>query len=171
MVSRLLCIAFMHSYHSLRSLWTAIQVLHQPKHLGLVGYPQRVESGNTPWVLVYGGATSTGFFAIQILRIAGYRVVTTSSPKNFELLKSLGATAIIDYKDPDVVNKIKEVSGDSIAVALDAWSAPDTQATCVRSFRPEGGRLVVITVANAEAAGLRPEVELQRAWSVAICGY
>jgi NADPH:quinone reductase-like Zn-dependent oxidoreductase len=151
--------------HNTCSLWTAIQVLHQPKRLGLVGYPERVDSKTAPWVLIYGGATSTGLFAIQLLRLAGYRVVTTSSPKNFGLLKSLGATAVIDYKDPDVVNKIKEVSGDSIAVGLDAWSAPDTQAACIRSFRPEGGRLIIIKLIDEKAAGLRPEVELQRTWT------
>ena len=39
---------------------------------------------------------SVGQYAIQLAKIAGYRVVTTASPRNFELLKSYGADAVFD---------------------------------------------------------------------------
>ncbi len=39
---------------------------------------------------------------------AGYRVITTCSPRNFDLVKSLGAEAAFDYNDPEVATKIKE---------------------------------------------------------------
>jgi NADPH:quinone reductase-like Zn-dependent oxidoreductase len=151
-------------------LWTSIQSLHQPKRLGLVGYPDRVsaDSAAAPWVLVYGGATSTGLYAIQILHLAGYRVVTTASPKNFSLLRSLGADAVVDYRDPDVVGKVKAATNDSIAVGLDAWSAPDSQAASVRCIRPEGGKLIIILLIDQEVAKIRPEVELQRGCSVRV---
>lgn len=35
-------------------------------------------------------------FAIQLAKLASYKVVTTSSPHNFELVKSLGADVVID---------------------------------------------------------------------------
>jgi NADPH:quinone reductase-like Zn-dependent oxidoreductase len=35
-------------------------------------------------------------FAIQLAHIAGYKVVTTASPKNHELCKSLGADEVFD---------------------------------------------------------------------------
>lgn len=35
------------------------------------------------------------------------QVITTSSPKNFDLVKTLGAHAVFDYRDPEVSAKIK----------------------------------------------------------------
>jgi hypothetical protein len=43
---------------------------------------------------------------------SGARVVSTASPKNFDLVKSLGADAVFDYRDSDVVKKIKDWAGD-----------------------------------------------------------
>lgn len=36
-------------------------------------------------------------------------------------MKGLGADVVFDYKDPDVVKKLKEATGDSIQYGLD-WS-------------------------------------------------
>ena len=47
-------------------------------------------------------------YAIKLASLLGYRVVTTASPHNFELVKSLGALAVFDYKDPNVSMKIRE---------------------------------------------------------------
>ncbi|KAK6082956.1 zinc-binding dehydrogenase [Seiridium cupressi] len=37
---------------------------------------------------------------------AGYEVLSTSSPKNFDLLKSLGASQVFNYNDPNGIKKI-----------------------------------------------------------------
>ena len=37
-------------------------------------------------------------FAIQLAHLSGYKVVTVASPKNHELLKSLGADAVFDVR-------------------------------------------------------------------------
>jgi len=58
--------------------------------------------------LVWAGSTGVGMYAIKVASLLGYRVVTTASPHNFELVKSLGASAVFDYKDPDVSMKIQE---------------------------------------------------------------
>ena len=47
-------------------------------------------------------------YAIKLASLLGYRVVATASPHNFELVKSLGALAVFDYKDPHVSTKIQE---------------------------------------------------------------
>ncbi|KAK6857046.1 zinc-binding oxidoreductase CipB [Apiospora arundinis] len=52
-------------------------------------------------LLIWGGSTSVGCNAIQLARAAGYEVVTTCSPRNFGLVKSLGAAAAFDYRNPD----------------------------------------------------------------------
>jgi NADPH:quinone reductase-like Zn-dependent oxidoreductase len=57
--------------------------------------------------LVWAGSTGVGMYAIKLASLLGYRVVTTASLHNFELVKSLGASAVFDYKDPDVSTKIQ----------------------------------------------------------------
>jgi NADPH:quinone reductase-like Zn-dependent oxidoreductase len=54
-------------------------------------------------VLIWGGATSVGCNAIQLAVAAGYEVITTSSPPNFELMKRLGASQVFDYNSKTVV--------------------------------------------------------------------
>ncbi|PSL31055.1 NADPH:quinone reductase-like Zn-dependent oxidoreductase [Planomicrobium soli] len=52
-------------------------------------------------VLVHAGAGGVGTFAIQIAKSFGAFVATTASEKNAELLESLGADQVIDYKNED----------------------------------------------------------------------
>jgi NADPH:quinone reductase-like Zn-dependent oxidoreductase len=60
------------------------------------------------WVLLWSGASSVGSNAIQLAVAAGYHVITTCSPKNFEFVKSLGAEYAFDYNSPTVVSDIVE---------------------------------------------------------------
>jgi len=81
------------------------------------------------WVLIMGGATSVGANAIQLAVAAGYSVLTTSSPKNFALVTSLGAAQAFDYHSKTLVADMaaalqgKEVVG---ALAIGAGSASDS---------------------------------------------
>ncbi|HUO11264.1 MAG TPA: zinc-binding alcohol dehydrogenase family protein [Caulobacteraceae bacterium] len=78
------------------------------------------------WVIIWGGATSVGSNAIQLAVAAGYGVVATASPRNFDYVRSLGAAYAFDYRSPDVARDIiaaldgKEVVG---AFAIGAGSA------------------------------------------------
>jgi NADPH:quinone reductase-like Zn-dependent oxidoreductase len=45
---------------------------------------------------------------VQLAKKQGWTVVSTSSPKNFDYVRSLGADHVFDYRDPDVVKKIRE---------------------------------------------------------------
>ena len=57
-------------------------------------------------VLIWGGASSVGTFAIQSAKSLGFTVYATASPKHHEYLKKLGAYAVFDYKESDVVSQI-----------------------------------------------------------------
>ena len=57
-------------------------------------------------VLVWGGSSSVGASAIQLARATGAEVLTTVSPRNFELVKGLGASHIFDRNNPSVVTEI-----------------------------------------------------------------
>ena len=52
-------------------------------------------------VLIHAGAGGVGIAAIQLAKLAGATVYTTSSPKNIDFLKELGADEVIDYTQED----------------------------------------------------------------------
>jgi len=49
-------------------------------------------------VLIHAGSGGVGTFAIQLAKLMGAFVATTASEKGYELVKSLGADLIINYK-------------------------------------------------------------------------
>ncbi|WP_043674392.1 zinc-binding alcohol dehydrogenase family protein [Clavibacter michiganensis] len=80
---------------------------------GLFGAGQlglRTPDATTPatgeTVVVWGGSTSVGLNAIQLAVAAGYDVVTTASPRNHKLVRSLGASRAFDYRSPSAVRDI-----------------------------------------------------------------
>jgi len=141
------------------AFWTAVQAFFHPSRLGLVEPPQKVPAEE--WVFVYSGSTSVGMFALQLGRLAGYKVVTVSSPKNFELCKSLGADAVFDYKDPDIVSKVKEVTKNSLHCGFDTICQLQTQTLSLKCFGPGPGKLIVIQPPQEEAQKLREDVRIQ----------
>ena len=76
--------------------------------------PATKPSGET--LLIWGGSTSVGSNAIQLAVASGYEVFTTSSPRNFKYVKSLGASKAFDYNSPTVVNDIVAALKDKTSV-------------------------------------------------------
>ncbi|KAK1146350.1 hypothetical protein N8T08_003137 [Aspergillus melleus] len=86
-------------------LGTAAYGLFHPNYLGLdkpqipASSPDVVgKSGKPRTVIITGGASSVGSNAVQLAVSAGYQVLSTSSPKNFDYVKGLGATHVFDYR-------------------------------------------------------------------------
>ncbi|RDL32699.1 Uncharacterized protein BP5553_09155 [Venustampulla echinocandica] len=97
-----------------------------------------------PAVLVYGGGTSTGAMAIQVLKIAGFNPITTCSPASSERAMHFGATATFDYHSPKCGADVREYIGDSLALALDCISDTASMSTCYEALGPAGGRYVAL---------------------------
>lgn len=55
---------------------------------------------------------SVGQYAIQIAALYQMNVVTTCSPRNFDLVKKLGASHAFDYNAADVVESIRKAAPD-----------------------------------------------------------
>ncbi|EPS94249.1 NAD-binding protein, partial [Fomitopsis schrenkii] len=138
-------------------LCTAAQCLYHPKRLGLVE-PPNVVAGQE-WVFVHGGSSSVGQYTIQLAHLSGYKVVTTASPHNFDLVVQLGADAVYDYKRTDVVDIIKRVTNESIRYAVDTQSTKETQELCARVMGAQGGKLVLMFPPTFRAQKLRKDVE------------
>ncbi|KAL2171421.1 hypothetical protein VTG60DRAFT_2828 [Thermothelomyces hinnuleus] len=57
-------------------------------------------------VLIWGGASSVGSFAVQSARDIGFRVYVTASPRHHGYMRRLGAHDVFDYRAADVVAQI-----------------------------------------------------------------
>ncbi|CZR56294.1 related to oxidoreductase [Phialocephala subalpina] len=107
-------------------LSTASCGLFQKDFLAL-DFPTLEPKPNGKWLLIWGGSTSVGCNAVQLATLAGYSVVSTSSPKNFELVKKLGAREVFDHNSPTAVEDIvKFLEGKEIVGAF-AIGGPKTE--------------------------------------------
>ncbi|KAL2864124.1 zinc-binding alcohol dehydrogenase family protein [Aspergillus lucknowensis] len=81
---------------------TAAYGLFHSRFLGLdlPTVPGREVNDASPVVLITGGASSVGTCAVQLAVAAGYRVLSTASPKNHEYVRGLGAAEVFDYNSP-----------------------------------------------------------------------
>ncbi len=79
--------------------------------VGLTAWQALVEIGKVnkgQKVFIQAGSGGVGTFAIQLAKHLGAFVATTTSSKNIDLVKSLGADLIIDYKTEDFETKLKD---------------------------------------------------------------
>jgi NADPH:quinone reductase-like Zn-dependent oxidoreductase len=60
-------------------------------------------------VLIHAGAGGVGSLAIQLAKILGLWVATTTSTKNVELVRGLGADDVIDYTREDVAARAHDL--------------------------------------------------------------
>jgi NADPH:quinone reductase-like Zn-dependent oxidoreductase len=78
--------------------------------VGLTAWQALVEIGKIKKgqkVFIQAGSGGVGTFAIQLAKHLGAYVATTTSARNIELVKDLGADLIIDYKAEDFETKLK----------------------------------------------------------------
>jgi NADPH:quinone reductase-like Zn-dependent oxidoreductase len=79
--------------------------------IGLTSWQALVEIANVKKgqkVFIQAGSGGVGTFAIQLAKHLGAFVATTTSTNNIDLVKSLGADLIIDYKKEDFETKLKD---------------------------------------------------------------
>ncbi|KAI0889209.1 GroES-like protein [Annulohypoxylon maeteangense] len=88
-------------------LATAACALYQKDFLAL-DPPSLSPKPNGKTLLIWAGASSVGTNAIQLAVASGYEVYTTSSPKNFDYCKQLGAARVFDYHSPTITEDLIE---------------------------------------------------------------
>jgi NADPH:quinone reductase-like Zn-dependent oxidoreductase len=90
-------------------------------------------------VLINGASGSVGTAAIQIARHFGAEVTAVCSAANAELVKSLGAQHVIDYKAQDFTR-----AGETYDVIFDTVGTT-TPGKAKRALKPEGKFLAALT--------------------------
>ncbi|XP_068323964.1 chloroplast envelope quinone oxidoreductase homolog [Pyrus communis] len=74
---------------------TAHQALVQPAGIKLDG------SGQQANILITAASGGVGLYAVQLAKLGNTHVTATCGARNIELVKSLGADEVIDYKTPE----------------------------------------------------------------------
>ena len=59
-------------------------------------------------VLIHAGAGGIGTFAIQLAKQLGAHVATTTSARNHELVRKLGADVVVDYTTTDFTKELSD---------------------------------------------------------------
>ncbi|CAG8558118.1 1469_t:CDS:2, partial [Ambispora leptoticha] len=110
-------------------------------YLGLkLPLPSKQHKYSEPeYILIWGGASSVGAYAVQLARISGLTVIATASAHNTDYIKSLGAEHVIDYKNPNAVSQIRDLTKNKLKYAFDVIS-PET-ATFAAETLSDGGKI------------------------------
>ncbi|THH17162.1 hypothetical protein EW146_g3605 [Bondarzewia mesenterica] len=133
--------------------YTTAQCLYE-SHTDL---PTPLEPTSTPIpLLVWGGTSSVGQYVVQFAKLSGLYVITTASPKNFDLVKALGADEVFDYNDPEVSKKIKDSTQGKLTHAVDCISAGKTPVQISDALSDAGGTVAAILVYESP----RPSVKV-----------
>jgi len=96
-------------------------------------------------VLVHAGAGGVGHVAIQLAKIAGARVITTvSTEEKANFVRSLGADAVVNYKEHELLDAVMEWSGGrGVDIALDTVG-PETLKASIPAVAPYGDLVTLL---------------------------
>lgn len=98
-------------------------------------------------VLIWGGSSSVGVNGIQLAKAAGYDVIATASPRNFDYLKKLGADAVYDYNSKTVVDELVDAfKGKTCAGVLDCVTINGVCEMCAEIVGKTSGEKFVAAV-------------------------
>ncbi|MQA08424.1 MAG: zinc-binding dehydrogenase [Pseudonocardiaceae bacterium] len=143
----------------------AVQLLPLPHEVDLIAAAGLPEVACTVWsnvvrsaglsegelLLVHGGAGGIGTHAIQVGKALGATVaVTAGSPTRLERCRQLGADVVINYRDQDFVEEIKNAGGAD--VILDNMGASYLERNV--DALATGGRLAIIGMQGGRKAEL-----------------
>lgn len=99
-------------------------------------YMEKGDIGRGKNVLVYGASGTTGTTAIQFAKYLGATVTAVCSTANLDMVKSLGADAVIDYTREDTLNP--GVQFDFILDAVGKMKTSRLKDACKKALAPGG---------------------------------
>ncbi|OAK94577.1 GroES-like protein [Phaeosphaeriaceae sp. SRC1lsM3a] len=117
----------------------------------------RDTSSSMPPLLVWGGSSIVGFFAIQLAKLHGYTVATTCSPQNFEHVKRAGATYVFDYNDPEVVTKLQKASP-TLGHVFDTIGSIESSGTAAAAMNKSTGVFCTVRPGRIHTEGIAKSI-------------
>ncbi|CAI8784620.1 NADP-dependent oxidoreductase [Pseudomonas serbica] len=83
-------------------------------------------------ILIHAASGGVGTFAVQLAKLSGAEVIATTSTPNLDLVRSLGADQVIDYRLVDFASAVRDVD-----VVLDSLGG-EGQAKSMSTLRRNG---------------------------------
>ncbi|WP_321392688.1 NADPH:quinone oxidoreductase family protein [Emcibacter sp.] len=122
-------------------------VAYGTSHVAL-DYRAKLQPGE--WLVVTGAGGGVGLTAVEIGHLMGARVIALAgNDDKLEIARSKGAEYTINYKDEDVRERLKEITGGKgVNVVYDAVGG-DVFRACFRAMASEG-RILVIGFASGD---------------------
>jgi NADPH:quinone reductase-like Zn-dependent oxidoreductase len=121
-------------------------------------------------VLIHAGAGGVGSFAIQLARRAGAHVVATASAANLELVMSLGAHEVIDYRSQSFAHLsgidliLDTVGGETLAKSWPVLRSGGRIATLIDfAIQPPGDKSGEFVFFRSATDSLSEAMEMFRA--------
>lgn len=118
-------------------------------------------------VFINGGSGGVGTFQIQIAKILGAHVTVTCSGPNVELVKSLGADEVIDYRTENVVHTLTRKGQQYDLIADNVFNSADIYWSSHKYLKTEG-RYVTIA-GNAQFSVIKDMLSIMF-WPKALGG-
>ncbi|WP_420123416.1 NADPH:quinone reductase [Nakamurella sp.] len=112
----------------------------------------RIRPGWT--VFVGGGAGNVGIAAIEMAVRAGVRVIASARDTHADRCRAAGAAAVVDYRSPDLADRIAAHAPEGVDVYWDTSGTNDTDVAAA-VLRP-GGRMLVTAARAPVTVALAP---------------
>ncbi|KIJ60387.1 hypothetical protein HYDPIDRAFT_170285 [Hydnomerulius pinastri MD-312] len=132
-------------------------------------YSEKLGAGLTPpWaqggkgkysgkpILIVGGSSSVGTYAIQLARESGFSpIITTASPAHESYLKSLGVTDFISrhLSGEELTAALNKVTKAPVEIVFDAISLPETQQAAWTALAQNGTLILTLQPVVKEDQG------------------
>ncbi|GFP54556.1 trans-enoyl reductase fsr4 [Trichoderma asperellum] len=122
---------------------TAAIALYQGLKVPLPTALPEADGEKTP-ILIWGGATAVGAFALQLAKLSNLGPIITVAGDGIDFVKSLNvADHIIDYRTGDVAQKIIAAAGSAkIKLAFDSISDPRSYEPISKILAASGGGVI-----------------------------
>ncbi|RLL96223.1 hypothetical protein CFD26_106035 [Aspergillus turcosus] len=108
-------------------------------------------------LVVIGAATNCGRFAIQLAKWLGFGViVAVAGLRTGDELREMGATHVVDRHADDVLSRVRDIVGDELVYALDAFNfGPRQELAAAVLSDSRRGTLVTLAPAVGEVDSAR----------------
>jgi NADPH:quinone reductase-like Zn-dependent oxidoreductase len=116
-------------------------------------------------VLVYGASGSVGTYAVQLAKTFGADVTGVCSTSNIDMVESIGADSVIDYRKADFskTDKIYDVIFDAVGKVSSSQKKASLKKNgtylSIKSFTKESTENLVLLKKLAEEGKLRPVID------------
>ncbi|PWN49754.1 GroES-like protein [Violaceomyces palustris] len=154
---------------SLATMAVAVGLYHSTGHdLKAPWSDKGSEVGKGKAIVILGGSSSVGQYAIQLARISGFsKIITNSSQTHEAHLLDLGATTVLDRSKATVQDFVSAIGDADLDLVYDSISGKSTQALAVSILQSlKGGNVITVMPPDEDAvkqAGStsQPKVEIK----------